>query len=338
VVLTATNSNGSDTRTRVNYITVDPEPDPATVAVFVGAPTSGFVPLNVNFSDLSSNGPTSWSWSFGDGASSTAQNPSHTYNAAGVYTVSLTATNSGGSDTLTRSGYIPVAPDPGSPPVADFDGLPPSGTAPRTVDFTDLSSNGPTSWSWDFGDGTGSSAQNPSHTYTDPGVYNVSLTVSNAAGGDTQTLPGYITVDPSAGGPPFSDAFESGDFVVGGWVTDNNDAKVHSKGALTGSFGVWMRRTTSIEVGVDTSGRSGVRLSYARAVDRFGGSDRFIAEWFDGSSWNLVESIGDTAPGTTSVLLGVQADDNPALRIRFRTNSDSKRGQASHHDVVVEAN
>jgi PKD repeat protein len=77
-------------------------------AAFAGSPTSGTAPLAVQFSDQSGGNPTSWSWSFGDGGSSTAQDPSHSYAAAGTYTVSLTVGNADGSDTLTRNGYITV--------------------------------------------------------------------------------------------------------------------------------------------------------------------------------------------------------------------------------------
>ena len=78
------------------------------VAAFVGTPVSGTYPLAVAFSDQSSGTPTSWSWTFGDGGTSTAQNPVHTYAVAGTFTVSLTATNAYGSDSETRTGYITV--------------------------------------------------------------------------------------------------------------------------------------------------------------------------------------------------------------------------------------
>ena len=80
----------------------------APVAAFTGTPTSGTVPLTVQFTDQSTNSPTSWAWTFGDGGTSTAQNPSHQYTATGTYTVSLTATNSYGSDVETKTGYITV--------------------------------------------------------------------------------------------------------------------------------------------------------------------------------------------------------------------------------------
>ncbi|MCX7765730.1 MAG: PKD domain-containing protein, partial [Candidatus Sumerlaeia bacterium] len=71
-----------------------------------------------------------------------------------------------------------------------------SGKAPLTVHFTDLSSGSPTSWNWNFGDGSSSSAQHPAHTYTTPGSYLVSLTVSNYSGSDTQTNSVLIMVEP----------------------------------------------------------------------------------------------------------------------------------------------
>jgi Zn-dependent metalloprotease len=87
---------------------------------------------------------------------------------------------------------------PGGPPVADFSGSPTAGPFPLTVNFTDQSSNGPTSWSWNFGDTGTSSAQNPSHQYTAAGTYTVTLTATNAAGSDQEVKIDYITVtDPS---------------------------------------------------------------------------------------------------------------------------------------------
>jgi PKD repeat protein len=78
------------------------------VANFSASPTSGVAPVTVEFTDLSSGSPTSWSWTFGDGGNSALQNPSHTYSAAGSYTVALTATNADGSDTVTKTNCITV--------------------------------------------------------------------------------------------------------------------------------------------------------------------------------------------------------------------------------------
>ena len=100
VTLIATNGYGSDTETKVNYITVN------MVADFTAAPISGSVPLAVSFTDLSMGTPTSWFWDFGNGNTSTDQNPVNGYSNAGTYTVSLTATQGAFSDTETKVNYI----------------------------------------------------------------------------------------------------------------------------------------------------------------------------------------------------------------------------------------
>jgi PKD repeat protein len=162
------------------------------VAAFVGDPTSGFEPLLVNFTDQSSGSPTSWSWTFGDGGTSPQQNPSYTYNTAGTYTVTLTATNAVGSDDEVKADYITVTTPP--PPVAQFSGSPTSGEVQLTVDFTDESSNNPTSWSWAFGDGGTSTQQNPTYVYNTVGTYTVTLTATNAYSSDDEVKVDYINV------------------------------------------------------------------------------------------------------------------------------------------------
>jgi PKD repeat protein len=172
-------------------------PGTPPTADFAANPVSGLAPLTVAFTDQSSGNPTSWRWDFGDGATSTTQNPTHTYAAPGTYTVSLTATNVAGSNTATRTDLVTATPPPA--PTADLSASPTSGGAPLDVAFSDRSSGDPTGWSWDFGDGTTSTAQNPLHTYSSPGSYTVSLTVTNAGGSDTATKPDYIVavaVDP----------------------------------------------------------------------------------------------------------------------------------------------
>jgi len=178
-----------------HYEALGPPPPPQPpVASFSGSPTSGTAPLTVAFTDTSTGQPTSWVWTFGDGGTSTAQSPTHTYTAAGTYSVTLTATNSLGSNTLTKTNYITVAAP--QPPVASFSGSPTSGINPLTVNFTDTSTGQPTSWAWNFGDGGTSTAQNPSHVYTAAGTYSVTLTATNTVGSNTLTKTNYITVTP----------------------------------------------------------------------------------------------------------------------------------------------
>ncbi len=192
VTLTVTNEDGSDTMTKLKFITVSELVPP--VADFTADVTEGKVPLTVNFTDHSDFADT-WAWDFdNDGVTdSTAQNPQHTYDVPGTYTVTLTVTNEDGSDAMTRTDYVTV--NPLVPPVADFTSDVNDGKEPLTVNFTDLSENA-TAWAWDFEDDgvTDSTAQNPQHTYTTPGVYAVTLTVTNEDGSDTMTKLEFITV------------------------------------------------------------------------------------------------------------------------------------------------
>ena len=88
-------------------------PCPAVpVTNFTASPTSGTAPLNVQFTDTSTGNPTSWSWTFGDGGTSTAKNPTHQYANPGTYTVSLTASNTAGSDVETKTNHITVTQPP----------------------------------------------------------------------------------------------------------------------------------------------------------------------------------------------------------------------------------
>ena len=192
VTLTVTNSAGSNTATKSNYITVTATSQ-APVAEFSASPTSGKAPLNVVFTDKSTGTPTAWKWNFGDGTTSTARNPTHKYSKTGKYTVTMTATNEAGSNTITKSNYITVTSTT-TKPVASFTSDITSGKAPLNVAFKDTSTGNPTAWKWNFGDGTSSTLQNPTHKYSKVGKYKITLTVTNEAGSNTITKSNYITV------------------------------------------------------------------------------------------------------------------------------------------------
>jgi PKD repeat protein len=241
------------------------------VADFSATPTSGTASLVVGFTDLSTgNGITSWSWDFGDGNTSTTQNPQHTYTAAGTYTVSLTAFNSDCDNTETKTAFITVS----VPPIADFSSDLTSGNEPLTVTFTDLSSGTPTSWLWNFGDGGTSTAQHPSHTYTAVGTYPVALTATNGAGSDTATKVGYITVN-EATTPTEMSVFDivvtkqnlgRGDKQGEAVVTVHDDAG--NPVANASVTGVFSGKTSDSRSG-DTDGKG--QVTFASRVARGGG-------------------------------------------------------------------
>ena len=155
--------------------------------------TTGYVPLTVQFTDLSENS-TSRNWDFeNDGnTDSTEESPIHVYTNPGTYTVNLTASNSNGTSSKTAT--INVLEQPVAP-VASFSASPTTGKAPLIVTFTDSSTGSPKSWYWDFGDKGISTDQYPVHTYSKAGKYTVSLTVENTVGNNTKTISRYITVE-----------------------------------------------------------------------------------------------------------------------------------------------
>jgi PKD repeat protein len=151
--------------------------------------TSAAAGLSVTFTDKSSNTPTSWSWVFGDEstviAENSKQNPSHTYTVGGTYQVKLTATNAGGSNSIT----IPVTVNvPVAKPVAFFSHSPTTVVHGNVVTFTDSSTNYPTRWKWTFSDTrttVTTTIGKTTHTFRRAGTYTVSLVSSNSAGSST---------------------------------------------------------------------------------------------------------------------------------------------------------
>ncbi|WP_156164179.1 DUF3344 domain-containing protein, partial [Methanosarcina sp. 2.H.T.1A.15] len=201
----------------------------ASEANFVADIQSGNAPLVVNFTDTSTGTPTSWEWDFGDGKTSNEQNPTHTYTAEGNYTVKLTVSNSLGSDSEEKTGYINVGSAILSP-VAEFSSDITSGNAPLTIQFKDESANTPTSWKWNFGDGKTSTEQTPSHTYETVGTYTVKLTASNYGGSNATVKTDYITVtsDVSAPVASFTSDSNAGNIPFIVKFTDTSTGKVSS--------------------------------------------------------------------------------------------------------------
>jgi PKD repeat protein len=156
------------------------------VADFNATPTTGCAPLTVDFSDSSAGNIVQWFWDFGNGNTSSQQNPSQTYSSTGNYSVMLIVTNSSGcKDTIIKNNYIGIVSGQ-----TNYTAPPPTYVCfPYTASFTDPTT-GSNSWYWDFGDGTSSTQQNPTHTYTAPGDYTVSL-VTQMAGGCIQSFSPY---------------------------------------------------------------------------------------------------------------------------------------------------
>lgn len=162
-------------------VTVLPKP----TAAFTGTNTTACKPsLTTNFSSNVA-GAVAYQWFFGDGNSSTQQNPAHTYTALGSFDVTLVVTNAAGcTETLLRPGFVQIAA-----PVVQVTNVPAEGCAPLFFrPNVNIQSVDPiVSWTWHFGDGNTGTGQNPGHTYTNPGTYTLKA-VFTTAGGCTDSL------------------------------------------------------------------------------------------------------------------------------------------------------
>ena len=174
------------------------------------------------------------------------------------------------------------------PPVANFTASPTAGAAPLMVSFSDLSSAAPTAWAWDFGDGGTSALQNPTHEYTAPGYYTVSLTAFNDLGQDTETRVDYIAARPTGSGEAiFTDGFETAlDWTRSGnttWYTGSPKNGAHS---------ARLRVTGSIEKTISTVGYRFISVTFglgAYSLDN--DSENLQALWYDGSAWVVLKQI-----------------------------------------------
>nr|NQU94330.1 PKD domain-containing protein [Bacteroidota bacterium] len=162
---------------------------------FTADVTTGDAPLEVQFSDISFNGGfqiESWHWNFGDGSTGATQNPAHIYSSPGVYSVSLKVMSGTFTDSIVKTNFINVL----QPLIAEFMGHDTTILAGKYVHYIDLSLGSPTSWNWDFGDNSFSTSKFPSHLYSDPGYYTVSLTIHKNTQSDTEIKTDYIHVFP----------------------------------------------------------------------------------------------------------------------------------------------
>lgn len=224
VILTVTDANGC-TSSETYFTPIDVN---STVANFVPpAPVTACAPFTVNFSD-NSFGANSWNWDFDDGTSSALQNPTHTFLSPGVYQVSLSTQNNGSG----CSQYIPV--------YSTFNII--GGDVqfsyitercpPYTAYFTD-SSVSAVSWLWDFGDGATSTQQHPTHIYSSPGSYTVSLTITTSDGCTYTSTHNYaVNFEPLVAAPiaqttdsipPFTVQFLANSQGATGWFWDFGD-------------------------------------------------------------------------------------------------------------------
>ncbi|MFA5414342.1 MAG: MEMAR_RS02690 family S-layer glycoprotein [Methanoregula sp.] len=184
--------SGTNTRSQTTYLFIT-GPNLPQYGAQINSPNPQNAPVVNNdpttFQQASVLGDNTWSWKWST-SNVTLDN--------GTYTVwAASAPSDMQSANLEKCVYgnVSIRINPISRlPIAEFTSTNTTGTAPITIAFFDTSSNCPTSWFWDFGDGTFSTEQNPVHTFTSPGIYTVSLTVTNTFGEDSVTQSNFITV------------------------------------------------------------------------------------------------------------------------------------------------
>jgi PKD repeat protein len=294
----------------------------APVAAFMNVtPRTGTTPLTVTFTDQSTNSPTSWKWEYKTGSGnwtefgSGARNSSNVF-TAGSYDIRLTASNSGGSDDETQTGYISVNPAPVAP-VAQFKADPTTGFTPLMVMFTDQSTNTPTSWKWEYKTGSGSwiefgsGAQNPSRDFA-AGTYDIRLTASNSGGSDGETkieciMVNEVPIAPEAGFVAnkrsgtapltvrFTDQSTGTEPLSYAWDFDNNgstDSNAQSPSFTYSSVGTYtVKLTVTNEVGTDST----LKANYITVRDGQSGQPRAgVAITFDDNSienWSAIRNL-----------------------------------------------
>ena len=210
VTLTVTDNQGTSSAPFSRSVAVSPANQ---------APTANFTfscsALSCNFTSTSSDPDgsiASYSWTFGDGGTSTAANPSHSYTAAGTYSVGLRVTdNQGAQSTITTKSVTVTVPN--QAPTANFT----FSCSGLGCNFTSTSSDPDGSisaYSWTFGDGATSTLQNPSHTYTAAGTYSVGLRVTDNQGAQSTITTKSVTVT-APNSPPVVNAGADQSAVTG---------------------------------------------------------------------------------------------------------------------------
>ena len=197
-------------------------------ADFSAVSVQGCSPFTVQFQDNSTGLPTQWFWDFGNGITSSLQNPTVTYETGGNYTVRLIVRNAGEEDYEQKANYITVfaTPKVGFSVSGDSGCAPVQTTFKDTTDFFDATAK---SWLWNFGDGSSSNLQDPVHSFTLTGIYDVSLAVQTTEGCvDTITKRNVV----AAGNKPTADFSAS---PLTGCASSLRDFNNKSSGRITGS-------------------------------------------------------------------------------------------------------
>ncbi len=319
-------SNGSwNWRTRIASISYAQQP----VADFEASDT--LIPLNENidFTDLSTGGPSSWDWTFygGDPETSSEQNPSGiNYANEGSFDVRLIVTNNVGTDTIIKEGYINVSAT--LLPEVDFVADKQYFCSGDTVFFTDLTVNSPTAWEWAFTpegvtfvNGTNQNSQNPVVMFNNPNTYSVTLTAWNTNGPASLTKENYI----NSGGftPYFLETFEDDSPTKDQWTIENPD------GDKTWEY---------FETGGTTPGNTSVGIDFSNYYEQ-GARDRLVSPLISlvglsTANLSFQHAYAKKFSGATDSLIIYISDDCGETWTRIFEGGEDGTGNFATHEMT----
>jgi len=326
--LTATNAVGSNTMTHYGYITAIPLP----VADFTPESTvSGVIPFSVTFTDTTIN-PTSWMWDFGDGNTSTLQNPVHIYEFPGTFDVSLTATNTAGSNTLTRSGIVIVTAVPMTHTITASAG---SGGSILPSGAVSVNHGGSQTFTITPNPGyhildvvvNGTYSQGPLSSYTFNNVI-ADHTISATFAANTPIV-------------LFSDNFNA---AFSGWTSGGNPGfpDWYAGACKNGSHSVQLIQTERITRSISTVGYSNIVVSCALGANNLESGETVRAQYSTdgGANWVMWEDINDSEDNSVlhnfaNIALPASADNNANFMIRFRIYGSGTGDYGYIDDVLV---
>lgn len=317
--LTVSNNNGSDSKTVAALIKVKPLP---VIAEFSASSTTVVEGGTVNFTDLSLNNPTTWSWTFQGGTPTTsnAQHPSVSYNKAGVYDVTLTVGNTDGSSQITKSGYITVSM---KSPVAGFTAAKTEIFAGESVQFTDQTQNAQ-SYAWTFEGGTPATsvAKNPLVTYYVPGIYSVTLVVSNSSGTNSITQPALITVKSP---PVIAEFTASATLIVEGGSVNFTDMSINNPTSWNWTFEGGTPSTSTLRHPSVTYNKAGV-YSVKLVASNSSGSNEILK-----AGYIKVEKIEEISyPESSSIISATEWINT----VTFGNFSNRNSGPSTYSDFT----
>lgn len=263
-------------------------------ASFRFSPTTPAVNQKVTFSDTSTNAPTTWSWTFGDGGTSTLKNPSHTFATVGSFKVTLKASNASGSHTMSQTVIVRIIPK------ASFTFSPSAPVTGQSVTFTDTSTGTPTTWSWTFGDGGSSTLKNPTHTFNTVGSFKVTLKVTNVLGSNTVI---NTVIVKAAGSVPKASFTFSPEAPVLSKAVVFTDTSTGNPTAWSWTFGD--NTSSTSQKPSHTYSKTGTFTVTLKVTNNYGSNTVSRTLVVSANAFNMTQTLSDGAQRTTLAFAGL---------------------------------